>query len=123
MHRQTTCYRSLAGVEWWTDSARIFAGDRIDQLGLEASPCFPGEQMERPEPTPTKQNGARKLMTRLLCISRFGRGVDTQSAPMTTESRNIKRSPNNAMEPTPVNVTIPANAGLAPFTSVAHLRR
>ena len=32
-------------------------------------------------------------------------------------------SPNKAMEPTPVNVTIPANAGLAPFTSVAHLRR
>mgnify|MGYP006951124442 CR=1 FL=1 len=27
------------------------------------------------------------------------------------------------MEPTPVNVTVPANAGPAPFTSVAHLRR
>jgi hypothetical protein len=27
------------------------------------------------------------------------------------------------MEPTPVNVTIPADAGLAPFTSVVHLRR
>ncbi len=32
-------------------------------------------------------------------------------------------APNNAVEPTPVNVTIPADAGLAPFTSVAHLRR
>jgi hypothetical protein len=34
-----------------------------------------------------------------------------------------KMEPNNAMEPTPVNVTIPAGAGLAPFTSVAHLER
>jgi hypothetical protein len=33
----------------------------------------------------------------------------------------MKTEPNNAMEPTPVNVTIPADAGLAPFTSVAHL--
>jgi threonine/homoserine/homoserine lactone efflux protein len=31
--------------------------------------------------------------------------------------------PNKAMEPTPVNVTIPADAGLAPFTSAAHLDR
>lgn len=35
----------------------------------------------------------------------------------------MKNEPNKAMEPTPVNVTIPANAGLAPFTSVAHLGR
>ena len=35
----------------------------------------------------------------------------------------MKTEPNNAMEPTPVNVTIPANAGLAPFTSAAHLGR
>ncbi len=34
-----------------------------------------------------------------------------------------KKSPNNAMEPTPVNVTVPANAGPAPFTSAAHLER
>jgi hypothetical protein len=35
----------------------------------------------------------------------------------------MKNKPNNAMEPTPVNVTIPASTGLAPFTSVvvAHL--
>jgi hypothetical protein len=32
-----------------------------------------------------------------------------------------KSEPNNAMEPTPVNVTIPAAQEVAPFTSVAHL--
>jgi hypothetical protein len=32
-----------------------------------------------------------------------------------------KNEPNKAMVPTPVNVTVPANAGPAPFTSVAHL--
>ena len=35
----------------------------------------------------------------------------------------MKAEPNKAMEPTPVNVTSPADAGLAPFTSVAHLGR
>ena len=35
----------------------------------------------------------------------------------------MKTEPNNAMVPTPVNVTVPANAGPAPFTSVAHLWR
>ena len=35
----------------------------------------------------------------------------------------MKNEPNKAMEPTPVNVTIPAEAGLAPFTFVAHLER
>ena len=35
----------------------------------------------------------------------------------------MKTEPNNAMEPTPVNVTSPASAGLAPFTSMAHLER
>ena len=35
-----------------------------------------------------------------------------------------QNEPNKAMEPTPVNVTIPADAGLAPpFTSMAHLER
>jgi hypothetical protein len=29
--------------------------------------------------------------------------------------------PNNAMEPIPVNVTVPADAGTVPFTSMAHL--
>ena len=33
----------------------------------------------------------------------------------------MKNEPNKAMEPTPVNVTDPAYAGSAPFTSVAHL--
>jgi hypothetical protein len=32
-----------------------------------------------------------------------------------------QNEPNKAMETTPVNVTIPADAGLAPFTSVSHL--
>jgi len=32
-----------------------------------------------------------------------------------------KNQPNKAMETTPANVTIPADAGLAPFTSVSHL--
>lgn len=31
--------------------------------------------------------------------------------------------PNKAVEPTPVNVTFPAYAGTAPFTSAAHLER
>ena len=35
----------------------------------------------------------------------------------------MKNEPNNAMEPTPVNVTVPANAGPGPFTCVAHLGR
>jgi len=40
------------------------------------------------------------------------------------EALNKKENePNKAMEPTPVNVTDPANAGSAPFTSVAHLVR
>ena len=33
----------------------------------------------------------------------------------------MKPEPNHAMEPTPVNVTVPADAGPAPFTSAAHL--
>jgi hypothetical protein len=33
----------------------------------------------------------------------------------------MKNEPNKALEPIPVNVTIPAEAGLAPFTSMAHL--
>ena len=33
----------------------------------------------------------------------------------------IKTEPNKAMEPIPVNVTAPADAGTAPFTSMAHL--
>jgi hypothetical protein len=32
-----------------------------------------------------------------------------------------KNEPNKAMEPTPVNVTIPASQEVAPFTFVAHL--
>jgi hypothetical protein len=34
-----------------------------------------------------------------------------------------KDEPNNAMEPTPVAVTIPAAQEVAPSTSVAHLER
>jgi hypothetical protein len=123
MHWQTTRYRSPAGMAWWTDSARIFAGYRIDQLGLARSPCSPGEQTRRPDPTRTKQFGAGRLANSFLDISEFDCGVDGQSARRTTESRTITRSPNKAMVPTPVNVTFPAYAGLAPFTSVAHLHR
>jgi hypothetical protein len=36
-------------------------------------------------------------------------------------SEKRKTEPNKAMETTPVNVTMPAIAGLAPFTSVSHL--
>ena len=39
------------------------------------------------------------------------------------EQKLNKTEPNKAMEPTPVNVTFPACAGTAPFTSVAHLGR
>jgi hypothetical protein len=35
----------------------------------------------------------------------------------------MKPEPNKAMEPTPVNVTIPAAQEVAPFTSAAHLER
>ena len=35
----------------------------------------------------------------------------------------MKTEPNNAMEPIPVSVTVPASAGPAPLTSMAHLRR
>ncbi len=33
----------------------------------------------------------------------------------------MKTEPNKAMEPTPVNVTIPAAQEIAPFTSMARL--
>ena len=36
-----------------------------------------------------------------------------------TKSRKNKTEPNKAIKPTPVNVTIPTDAGLAPFTSVS----
>ena len=123
MHRQTTRYQTLAGVAQWTGSARIFSGYRIDQLGLATSPCSPGEQTRRCDPTPMKQPGALGFPNGGLRISRSGHGVDAQSAPMTAESRTITRSPTTAMVPPPVNVTVPAYAGPAPFTSVAHLRR
>jgi hypothetical protein len=123
MHRQTTRYQSPSGVAPLAVLPRIFAGSRIDLVGLAASPCPPGEQTRRPDPTPTKQIGAGRLANSFLRISRFGCGVDAQSARMTTESRTITRSPNKAMVPTPVNVTIPAYAGPAPLTSAAHLRR
>ena len=123
MHRQTTCYRSPAGVAQWTGSARIFASHRIDQIGLAASPFSTGEQTRHPDPTPTKQIGVGRLANSFLRISGFGRCFDARSALMTSESRKNKQSPNKAMEPTPVNVTFPACAGTAPFTSVAHLRR
>jgi hypothetical protein len=35
----------------------------------------------------------------------------------------LKNEPNHALEPTPVNVTVPADAGTAPFTFMAHLGR
>jgi hypothetical protein len=33
----------------------------------------------------------------------------------------MKTKPNKALEPIPVNVTVPADAGTAPFTFMAHL--
>jgi hypothetical protein len=84
MHLQTTRYRTLADVALWTGSARIFAGDRIDWLGLVASPCSSKEQTKRPDPTPTKQFGAGRLTNSFLRISEFGRGVDARLARMTT---------------------------------------
>jgi hypothetical protein len=123
MHRQTTRYQTLADAAFWTGSARIFAGIRIDWLGLVASPCSPGEQTRRPDPMPARQIGAGRVPDSLLRISEVRRGVDARSTHTTTESRTITRSPNKAMVPTPVNVTILADARIAPFTSVAHLRR
>jgi hypothetical protein len=123
MHWQTTRYRSPAGVAQWTGSARIFTGGRIDSLGLAASPCSPGEQTKRRDPSPTKQIGAGRLTNSLLRISEFWCGVDARSAQGTTESRTITRSPNKAMVPTPVNVTDRAFARSAPFGRAAHLHR
>ena len=123
MHRQTTRYRSPAGEAQWTGSARIFASRRIDWLGLVASPCSPGEQTGRPDPTPTKQIGAGSRSNSFLRISGFGCGVDAQSARMTSEFRKNTQSPNKAMVPTPVSVTILAGARIAPLTSAAHLHR
>jgi hypothetical protein len=123
MHRQMKRYRTLADAALSAGSARISAGRRIDWPGLAASPCSPGEQARRPDPMPTKPIGAGSLSNGFLRISEFGCGVDARSARKTTESRMITRSPNKAMVPTPVNVTVPAYAGPAPFTSVAHLHR
>jgi hypothetical protein len=123
MHWQTTRYRTLAHAASWTGSARIFAGRRIDWLGLVASPCSPGEQARRRDPSPPEQTRVSRLANSFLRISEFGCGVDARSARMTTESRMINQSPNKAMVPTPVNVTILADARIAPFTSVAHLHR
>jgi hypothetical protein len=123
MHRQTTRYQTSADAALLAGSVRIFSGYRIDWLGLGAFPRSPGEQTRRLDPTPTKQIRAASPSNSFLRISEFGCGVDARSARWTTESRTITRSPNKAMVPTPVNVTIPADAGIAPFTSVAHLER
>ena len=53
--------------------------------------------------------GARSFQKRNLAVERR------------TGGRTV--SPNNAMVPIPANVTTPANAGLAPFASMAHLGR
>lgn len=50
------------------------------------------------------------------------RGVKiTVDTLLWTIERKIETKPNKAMEPIPVNVTIPADAGLAPLTYMAHL--
>jgi len=41
--------------------------------------------------------------------------------PKIKKFREVNMRPNKAMEPTPVNVTVPACAGTAPSTSAAHL--
>ncbi len=55
----------------------------------------------------------------------FSRRSVTQKSPSIIERMKLSDNgvPNNAMEQTPVNVTVPAGAGTAPFTSVAHLGR
>ena len=123
MHRQTTRYRTLTGGALWTGSVRIFAGERIDQLGLVASPYFPGEQIDRRDPMPTKPNETRRLASGHLRISRSGRGIDARSAWTTSEYKMITRSPNKAMEPMRMLVTDRAGARSAPIIRMAHLRR
>ena len=123
MHRQTIRYRTQAGVALWSGSARIFSSSRIDWPGLGSPLYRPEKQIERHDPTPAKQPGIASGRKGLLRISGFGRGVDARSVRRTTESRMITRSPNKAMVPTPVSVTIPAQAGIAPATSAAHLAR
>jgi hypothetical protein len=122
-HRQTNRYRTQADDTWLAVPPRIFSSYRIGQLGLATCLYFPREQIRRPDPRPTKQSGAVIGPKGFLRISRFGRGVYAQSARSTAESTMITRSPNKAMVPTPVSVTILADARIAPLTSAAHLHR
>ncbi len=123
MHRQTKRYRTMADAALLAGSARIFAGDRIDWPGLATFPFSPREQTKRPDPTLTKQIGVGRAANSLSRISRFRRGVEAQSARMTTESGNNKQSPNKAMERSRILVTDRAGARSAPSIRLAHLRR
>ena len=122
-HRQTKGYRAQAGVAWLTVLPRIFSRSRIDQRGLAECLYLPGEQIGRRDPRPAKQSGAGRGLKGFLRISRFGRGFDAQSAPMTSEFRTITRSPNKAMVRSRILVTDRAGARSAPSIRLAHLRR
>ena len=116
-------YRAQAGVAWLIVLPRIFSRSRIDQRGLAECLYLPGGQIGRRDPRPAKQPGVGSGRKGCLRISRFGRGVDAQSAQMTTETEMITRSPNKAMEPTRILVTDRAAARSAPSIRAAHLRR
>ncbi len=122
-HRQMILYRALARVALWTGSARIFSSLRIDWLGLAAFPYLVGEQTRGRDPTPPKQFRAVRRSNGFSRIIRFVRGVDTLSPRITTESRNIKRAPNNAIERSRILVTDRAIARSAPSIRLAHLGR
>jgi hypothetical protein len=48
---------------------------------------------------------------------------DEAQHPVRFKKTRMKNEPNNAVEPTPVDVTIPAAQEVAPSTSAAHLGR
>jgi len=123
MHRQTKYYRCLADAAPCAVLPRIFSSYRIDHLGLAACLYFPREQARRPDPWPAKQSRVASGPKGFLRISMFGRGVDAQSAPMTTEPETITRSPNHAMERSRLLVTDRAIARSAPSSRLAHLGR
>ena len=75
-----------------------------------------GPQIFRCPPFPAVENGSS------VRIFLHKRTVGGRESFFLNGSQMIQKiEPNKAMEPTPVNVTTPAYAGLAPSTSAAHL--
>jgi len=145
------CSQSRQGVvEAWFDRAaagipskptRATAREGFDSQEREGSKSdsFEHAEMRRIETPPdgsrftsacdflSRPLGAKRYRTKEVPEHRFGDGarrneIGTGNAvPLARNRTRKKTEPNKAMEPTPVDVTIPAYAGLAPSTSAAHL--